>query len=140
MLFLHSRSFCHHSVSAGKKGGFYRIPCPTTLVQLFESRISISGKLMMELACELRSDGVSLTTVEFPLGAFYLPRGSRLTKSRMHVMLQYGRVECPSLRAAHSRSRSARVLSLLLVDWWLLPRPPLDRLRDAAAANGECDF
>ncbi|RDH26418.1 hypothetical protein BDQ94DRAFT_155565 [Aspergillus welwitschiae] len=58
----------------------------------------------------------------------------------MHVMVQYGRVECPSLRAVHSWSRSARVLSLLLADWWWLPRPPLDPLRDAAAANGECDF
>ncbi|RDH26469.1 hypothetical protein BDQ94DRAFT_164454 [Aspergillus welwitschiae] len=124
MLFLHSRSFYHHSVSAGKKGGFYKIPCPTTLVQLFESRISISGKLMMELACELlRSDRVSLTTVEFPLRAFYLPRGSRLTKSRMHVMVQYGRVECPPLRAVHSWSR-----------------PPLDRLRDAAAANSNINL
>ena len=72
MLFLHSRSFRHHSVSAGKKSGLYKIPCPTTLVQLFESRISISRKLTMELACKLlRSDGVSLTTVEFPVGALF---------------------------------------------------------------------
>jgi hypothetical protein len=77
MLLLHSRSFNDHSVSARKEGGFHEVACPTTDVQLFESKISISGKLTMKLASKLlRSHGVSLTTVEFPVRAFCIQRFS----------------------------------------------------------------
>lgn len=73
MLLLRSRCFHDHRVSAGKEGGFDEISCPTTNVQLFESKFPISGQLTMELACELlRSDGVSPTTVEFPVGAILI--------------------------------------------------------------------
>jgi hypothetical protein len=46
-------------------------------MELFETEVSISGKLAMKLACELLwSYGVSLTTVEFPVGACLIQRAS----------------------------------------------------------------
>ncbi|OJZ79535.1 hypothetical protein ASPFODRAFT_619574 [Aspergillus luchuensis CBS 106.47] len=74
----------------------------------------------------------------FQLGKF-LSSGSRLAKPRMHATVQYGHVECPSCREVCLWSRPARVLSPSRVDWRWLPRPQLDRMRNAAAADGECD-
>jgi hypothetical protein len=73
MLLLHRGSFNDHSISVWQKGGFHEVACPTTDVQLFEPKVSISDKLTIQLACELlRSHGVSLTTVEFPVRAFFI--------------------------------------------------------------------
>ena len=57
----------------------------------------------------------------------------------MQAMVQYGRVEYPSFREVCLLSRLDRVFPLSLLDWVLLLRSRLDRLRDAAAADGECD-
>lgn len=77
VLLLHSRGFNDHSVSARKKGGFDKISCPTTDMELFETVVSISAKLAMKLAYELsRSHGVSLATVEFPVGALLIQSAS----------------------------------------------------------------
>lgn len=53
--------------------------------------------------------------------------------------MQYGRVDCLSFREVCLLSRPVRVISLSLVDLWLLPRPRLDRLRDAAAVDSDWD-
>jgi hypothetical protein len=73
MLLFYSRCFDYDSVSARKKGSFDKISSPTTDIELFETKVSISGKLAIKPACELLwSYAVSLTTVKFLVGVYLI--------------------------------------------------------------------